>query len=114
MANPDIGRIKCPCCKEDAPVRKESRGKRSLYVACGRCGMLTPRLPAGQAFILDNAEIWGEDKADEARQRTVIEPPPKPAPGPVLPAPARDVKPEPAEPAKPAKRPGLLEGGVFG
>lgn len=59
MANPTIGRIKCPFTGEWAEVRKCKTGKQKLYFYSS-AGMITPNLPAGQSWIMDNAEIWGE------------------------------------------------------
>ena len=34
MANPNIGRIRCPLCEQDAHVRKQAKGAALLYIAC--------------------------------------------------------------------------------
>lgn len=51
MANPTIGSIKCPLGDDcTGEVRQYARGKRKYYWVCDH-GMITPNLPAGQAFI---------------------------------------------------------------
>lgn len=60
MANPTIGRIRCPITKEWAEVRKYNTGTRKLYLVSS-AGMITPNSASGQAWMLENAEIWGEN-----------------------------------------------------
>lgn len=59
MANETIGRIKCAICAGEADVRRYSRGTKKLYWYCACCGMITPNLPGGQEYILENARLFG-------------------------------------------------------
>ena len=59
--NPDVGTCACPMCQRPAPVRRNSSGK--LYLVCdhraaggGGCGMLTPNLNGGQAWIAERLQ----------------------------------------------------------
>ena len=53
--NEDIGTINCPICGDLAPVRRDCNGK--LYYV-GKAGMIKPNMPAGQDWMLENADIW--------------------------------------------------------
>lgn len=55
--NEDIGTVICPICGDKAPVRKDCNGK--LYYV-GKAGMIKPNMPAGQNWMLENADIWGK------------------------------------------------------
>ncbi|HET8882625.1 MAG TPA: hypothetical protein VFM56_10665 [Solimonas sp.] len=83
MANPAVGRIRCPICDGDAEVRRykgSDRGK--LYWACG-CGQIRPALAVGQAYI-------------ERNMRALDVPPPEPANDPPAAPPKPETKPAPA------------------
>lgn len=60
--NPTVGRIRCPISGKLAEVRRNKRGK--LYYV-GEAGMITPNLPVGQAWLLENAEMF---KAEEVKK----------------------------------------------
>ena len=64
-----IGRIKCPFTNDFAEVRRDKKGK--LYYV-GRAGMIKPNLPSGQEWILDHAEIFGENEKTEINQSQPI------------------------------------------
>ncbi len=66
--NPTIGRIKCPIAGDWAEVRKDKKG-RLYYV--GRAGMIKPNLPAGQEWMLTNAEMFGEKEREEINANPV-------------------------------------------
>ncbi len=85
MAKPDLGELKHQC-GTVATVRKDKNGL--LYLACPNCGLLRFSLAGGQAWILDNATMFGPEGMPEPIA------PPKPAP-----------KPAPAIAAKPAIAP---------
>ena len=60
--NPTVGRIRCPISGKLAEVRRNKKGK--LYYV-GAAGMITPNLPTGQAWLLENAEMF---KAEEVKK----------------------------------------------
>ena len=61
MANPDIGTITCPITGETGcAVRRYSRGKRFLYYV-SQAGMITPNLPAGQAYMEKHTTFIGDN-----------------------------------------------------
>lgn len=105
-----VGEVACPCCGGLAPVRRNKRGKFYVYCAPGDdrgegCGMLTPNLPGGQAWIMDHAHLYtaGETPAPLRRMAEEIAAPPA-ARTPEKPAPkTRPSAPAPA--AKPAGNP---------
>lgn len=72
MANPTIGRVKCPLMNEWAEVRKYSKGTKKLYYVSS-AGMITPNSAAGQNWMLENAEIWGEGVAPSFDEKPVNE-----------------------------------------
>lgn len=53
--NPNIGRVDCAHCGDVSAVRRDGGGK--YYYMCLNDGMIKPNMPAGQEWILDNAEI---------------------------------------------------------
>lgn len=55
--NPNIGMINCPICRSISPVRQNVSKK--FYFDCATCGRITPNLPSGQSWVLENATIWG-------------------------------------------------------
>jgi hypothetical protein len=61
MANPTIGKIKCPLSGEVAEVRQYSKGTKKLYYVSS-FGMITPNSAAGQKWMLDNAELFDGDE----------------------------------------------------
>ena len=78
MANPTIASIKCPlgdgCTGE---VRQYARGKRKYYWVCDH-GMITPNLPAGQAFIEKHMKaIEGQPENTPAPEQPAPETKPK-------------------------------------
>lgn len=89
MANPTIGRIRCPLSGEMAEVRKYSKGTKKLYYVSS-FGMITPNSAAGQAWMMDNAEIWGEGREPVNEERPEQIPAEKPG--------------EPVNEEKPVKR----------
>ena len=50
--------VTCPLCDELAAVRKNRNGK---FYYISRAGLITPSAEFGQAWFVDNAEIWGEE-----------------------------------------------------
>ena len=60
MANPTIGHITCPICKERGEVRKYATGTKKLYWYCS-CGQIRPTTYSGQKFINENAAFIGEN-----------------------------------------------------
>lgn len=60
--NPTIGRILCPISGKISEVRRDKKGK--LYYV-GAAGMIKPNLPLGQAWLLENAEMF---KAEEVKK----------------------------------------------
>ena len=66
--NPTIGRVKCPIGGDWAEVRQDKKG-RFYYV--GKAGMIKPNLPAGQEWILDHAEMFGEKEREEINANPV-------------------------------------------
>jgi hypothetical protein len=62
MANPTIGKIKCPLSGEVAEVRQYSKGTKKLYYVSS-FGMITPNSAAGQKWMLENAEMFSGDEA---------------------------------------------------
>jgi len=55
MANPDVGRVDCPQCGKDSPVRwQKGVVGTKLYYACKNCGQFFPRMDGGQAWITAN------------------------------------------------------------
>lgn len=68
--NANMGTCPCPCCGRTVAVRQNSAGK--LYLLCdfrrdglGGCGMITPNLNDGQAWI---RERWTEGGAIQAEK----------------------------------------------
>ena len=57
--NPNIGMINCPICRRISAVRQTV--KKKFYFDCASCGRITPNLPAGQSWVLENATIWGSE-----------------------------------------------------
>lgn len=83
--NADIGRCPCPCCGRSVPVRRNSAGK--LYLICdfrrdglGGCGMLTPNLNDGQAWIAERMTEAGQLEAGQVAQQQPVAPAEKPTP----------------------------------
>jgi hypothetical protein len=85
--NPQIGTLTCAFCGRIGSVRKNSAGK--LYYLCNGsadapgCGMLTPNLPGGQAWVRNN--MTATDAAPAAAPAPAVtekhdEKPPQPAP----------------------------------
>lgn len=60
MSNKTIGMVTDPHLGELCAVRVDKSGK--LYYM-GKVGKITPNLPAGQAWLQENATLWGEDAA---------------------------------------------------
>lgn len=60
MANPTIGHINCPICKNEGEVRRYSTGTKKLYWYC-QCGQIRPTSYEGQKFINENATFIGEN-----------------------------------------------------
>ncbi len=55
--NPDIGEITCAFTGEKGcPVRRDRNGK--FYYVSG-AGMIKPNMAAGQAWMMDNATLYG-------------------------------------------------------
>lgn len=61
--NPNIGMIVCSCCGKIAAVRREKNNTGKFYWDCLNCGRIKPNMPAGQAYIMERATIWGTDGA---------------------------------------------------
>ena len=58
MTNKTIGMVTCPLCNEPAAVRKNKNNK---FYYISRAGLITPSHDFGQAWFVENAQIWGED-----------------------------------------------------
>lgn len=58
--NPNIGMVRCAHCGKMAAVRREKDGTGKFYYDCLGCGRVKPNMPAGQQWIMDNAEIWNQ------------------------------------------------------
>ncbi|MGI2072629.1 hypothetical protein [Shewanella baltica] len=69
--NDDIGTIICPICGDSAPVRRDCNGK--LYYV-GKAGMIKPNMPAGQDWMLENADIWGKGIKPAEAANDAVEP----------------------------------------
>jgi hypothetical protein len=82
MANPTIGKIKCPLSGEVAEVRQYSKGTKKLYYVSS-FGMITPNSAAGQKWMLDNAELFDSDAPAPAPKPVNEKGEPAPAPKPV-------------------------------
>lgn len=75
MAKPEIGKIPCPCCGEDASVREQKNGRSYLLCNSAICGF--------QGFT----RSADADKSMRARMKaTAPTPPADPAPQPAPPA----------------------------
>lgn len=83
MANPDIGTIPCAHCSATAAVRKNRNS--GLYYSCPNCGLITPRLRAGQEYILTHAAMFGPDGAPESPAPAAPETAPAPPASPDIP-----------------------------
>lgn len=70
MANETIGRIFCPLVKKMADVRRDKRGK-FYYVS--EAGLITPKSPAGQEWMLENAELFSLDERGEINAKPVYQ-----------------------------------------
>lgn len=73
MAKPEIGKIPCPCCGEDASVREQKNGRSYLLCNSAICGF--------QGFT----RSADADKAMRSRMKTNQEQPPAPATDPIQP-----------------------------
>lgn len=89
MAKPEIGKIPCPCCGEDASVREQKNGRSYLLCNSAVCGF--------QGFT----RSVDADKAMRGRMKTAAAPA-QPTP-PAAPAPA------PAPAPQPPKRKGFFD-----
>src|SRR5712692_6181473 len=88
--NADVGKVTCPFCMHDAPIRKNSKGK--FYINCPYDGLIQPALPHFQQWIMNNARLFSpEDDTEE-----LIDPirPPEPETRPPKPEPKKPVKPD--------------------
>lgn len=68
MAKPEIGKIACPCCGEDASVREQKNGRTYLLCNSAVCGF--------QGFTRSS----DADKAMRSRMKPKQEQPPAPTP----------------------------------
>lgn len=98
--NPDIGEIRCPCCRNLVPVRKSVKSK--LYFVCTGCGLFPMAYPGGQDWILEHATFHGP--ADTPAPDPESEPDEGPEPEPV-PRPSGGNEP----PQDPPRKKGILE-----
>lgn len=78
MANPDIGSIPCGQCGTTAAVRKNRNS--GLYYSCPRCGLIMPRLKAGQEYILERATMYGPEGKPDPIDPAPTDPAAPPAP----------------------------------
>lgn len=94
MANPIIGKIKCPHCgNPGATVHKQNKAGNKLYYRCYQsegglspvCGTVQITGPKGQEWIKSNMQPLGQ-------QTPIAEPEPKPEPKPVQQTPIAEPK----------------------
>lgn len=74
MANPTIGKVRCPFTGEWAEVRRYAKGTKKLYFYSG-AGMITPNSAVGQNWMRQNTIF------DEAAEVVTSEPEPVNEPG---------------------------------
>lgn len=77
--NAEVGRCNCAFCGREASVRRNSAGK--LYYLCGPaadghqgCGMITPNLRAGQAWMEANTRAASAPAAPPVTETPPAEP----------------------------------------
>lgn len=95
--NANVGTCPCPFCGRTVPVRRNTAGK--LYLLCdfrreglGGCGMLTPNLNDGQAWILERWNEGGAIQAEKPAEKAPEKTPEQVAEQGNLEAPAHDRK----------------------
>lgn len=92
MAKPEIGKIPCPCCGEDASVREQKNGRSYLLCNSAICGF--------QGFTRSS----DADKAMRSRMKTNTTPPTVAAP-----VPGNAKAPATAPAPQPPKRNGFFD-----
>lgn len=107
--NAEVGKVGCAFCGRQASARRNSAGK--LYYLCNGepgapgCGMITPNLPGGQAWMAANL------RAEPAPAPVTATPPAAPKTDHQAPPAPVNVNEQPAPPApvdEPAQAPGFF------